>query len=138
MIKLAGTLSITRPTTSGDDMIEISLKDNDSRLRPVIISISPHELSMALTNLSERPCVFEFNDSGLIGKVREHKTEKVYCPNEFRLDDAMVAACLAHHEVDGWQGRRYDMGNHYNRGQDENGTYQTVVFERWVEKETTP
>lgn len=112
---LEGKLSISRTRSNRDDesCISITVTDELSRTRFLKIEISPEEFANAITNLGERPCMFELS-AGLVGKRREHKTVVVPLKDPFKATADERLAAIAEYEVDGWIGYKPDANNHHN------------------------
>lgn len=130
---LNGTLSISNPTSNIEpySWIEIRLRDELSNTIVAVARLLFEDFAKATVGRSEVPCKFEFNDSGLIGKKREHKVETVRFDSAkvFGMSDKQKRKLLKPFEIDGWQGDFDDLLNHYNFTQ--NGV--RVHFQRWVD-----
>lgn len=134
MKKLKAQLSISRTTSNkGDDCIEISVVDENSHREAVKLKLSMKTFAYAITGQSFLKCEMEFNDSGIIGKTREHKIEKVPLSKPYKYNDKEEAKkAFAPFEVDGWRGSIDDYYNHHNRI---GTTHVNVGFVRYVETE---
>lgn len=118
MKRLKGKLTISRVHSHKEDWITIRVEDELSHCQMIEVQVGLAEFAEALTNLACRPCMVEFNDSGVIGKRREHKTESIFFPDaEVRHGtygrDAGIRKILAAHEIDGWKARDDDATNHH-------------------------
>lgn len=131
MKTLKGNLSITRPHYSdGTKLIHINLTDESSGCQVVEIRLSPEQFAEVLVGSSQRGCEFDFNDSGVIGKIREYKEEIVPRPKKYK-DKEEVAEILKPFEIDGWKGHKEDVTNSHLWV----GTGNVMVgFHRYVEK----
>ena len=135
MKTIKGRLTIAR---CSDDTVMIRLDDDAAGVTAVEIALSLLGYANAITNRGNVPCAFEFNDSGLVGTVREYKTEKVFVPEcwEASSKESVALVALAPLEVDGWVGRHSDTLNWHNRTGDpppngKKGSWYKVLFERW-------
>ena len=130
---LIGALSISNPTSNVApySWIEVRLSDDLSSTLVAVARLSLEDFAKATVGRNEVPCTFEFNDSGLVGKKREHKVETVSFDSvkTFGMSDNQKKALLKPFEVDGWQGDFDDLSNHHNFTK--NGV--RVRFERWVD-----
>lgn len=138
MIKCDGQISIGRLHGKGVDAtnaIRIEVIDKTSGCRMVDISMGLQDFAECMTGLSLVPCAVEYNDSGLIGKTREHKKISVTIPKKFadlsRRDwtEEAYQEILGPFEIDGWKAYRDDLHNHHNYTTER--TY-TVLFVRYV------
>jgi hypothetical protein len=133
MKTLAGkiTISRTRVNVNDDAPLRIEVVDEDSRVRAIEIRMSLSNFAEAVLGMGYVDCVFEFNDTGNVGKLREHKTELVpWKDHEYANRDKAARKAVSEFEVDGWTGYDRDYLNHHNR----TGNKVRVTFERWVEK----
>ena len=92
------------------DRTTISLEDENSRLTVVEIELTPEQLSQALSRLSNTPCKFTFNQSGLIGKIHECKKLEFELQEELQLynrDDEAVYQIALQQCPDGWVPDKY-------------------------------
>jgi hypothetical protein len=137
---LPGQLTITRTMNGRDDQfpITIRLTDGSSGVQAVEIHISLADFAETLTGLAHVPCEFEWNDTGTVGKVHEHKKEIVWIPRGAETD-GVIAAALAPFEVDGWRAYRPGCTNPHcvvgrePPGKGEKGDWYKVTFHRYVE-----
>ncbi len=146
MKKLKGKITISRPTSShAEPYVSITVIDELAGREAVSVEIELANFAEALTGLSRVPCKLEWNDSGVIGKIRETKTEPVFIPGKVYASnrDEIARNALANHETDGWTGSVSDATNHHRRidrrspeGLD--GAWQSVHFERWVDAPEDP
>lgn len=126
---IKGTVYIGRMNCSHeDDYIVIELRDEQAHVIAAKAKIDLASFAKALTSQASE-CNIEFNDSGLVGKTREHKIEAVEVPGPvYGIPDAELKKHLAPFEVDGWIGRIADLKNPNRRHDGKND----VGFERWV------
>lgn len=138
-MKLKGSLTISRPHgTHGRDIVRITIVDEDAGCVAVEATMSVLAFADALFSMAHNACEFRFNDSGVIGKLREHKEVQVHIRGGKDKDRAIDRA-VKKHEVDGWEGSREDAENHHRlSGYTRDGSFNCLMrFERWIEKPTT-
>ncbi len=136
MITLRGSLSIGRTSGRDDNPIRIELIDEDAACTVVQIRMSLLEFAECITGKGHCDCVFEFNDSGVVGKQAQSKSELVPIPSYPRDKGDWEKKALAPFEVDGWKARESDISNHHCWSREKSGQeYQRVVFFRHVPKE---
>lgn len=143
MINLKGSISISRPQYSdGRKQIEITLIDERSACQAIEVHIGMEAFAEALTGLGRVACDFDFNNSGVVGMVYEHKTEIVPIPDSlYRDDDKRVSEVLSLFEKDGWEGCRSDVTNHHHHSRKGDQLFARVTFTRHVpatEERTAP
>jgi hypothetical protein len=134
MLNLKGSISIKHPHFSdGRQLIHIELIDEKSACPAIEVHLGLADFADALTGRGLVECDFDFNNSGVIGMVYEHKEELVPIPEMlFRDDDKRIAEVLAPFEVDGWKGRTRDLVNHHCHSRKGTQNYASVVFTRHV------
>ena len=119
---------------SSKDEIHIQIEDELSGIEILDAQMTREALADILTN-REAACSVELNQSELIGRMRQVKTENVPLDNaRFPVElPSAQARILKPFEVDGWIARRRDLENWHNY----NSLAKTVsvVFKRWVELE---
>jgi len=135
--KLTGKLSVSRVTSSHrPHFIALELTDDASGCVVIKVEIDMVEYGNIVSGLSYRPCEFEFNDSGVIGKRVEHKREKVYIPDKLPYDSTKRLAILKQHstqfETDGWKAQLSSTMRIVD-DVDDHGTYVYVPFIRYVD-----
>lgn len=133
---LQGRLNISRPRCvcgiRPRELVELSVGDEASGCVAVEVDIDLADFALALFGRGDVSCAFRFNDSGLVGKRREHKVIAVCVPDSEHTRRAKtVRRAVALYEEDGWQGRDEDAMNHHNRAPGCHNTYN-VMYERWV------
>lgn len=142
MKTLKGKLTISRPQGSRLDdepHISITLMDADSGCEAVEVRINLASFAEALTGMGHVACEFSWNDSGIIGKIREHKQVEVFIPDgDHHKSLSIIRAAIAEHEVDGWEGRDMDGRNSHRwtrtpPPKGKKGMWTMVTFERWVD-----
>jgi hypothetical protein len=114
MAKLAGAITISRPSGGETRYIRIALEDRLSSIEFLEIEIPLEAFAEAVTGLAYTDCVFELRGLDKVGKRREHKHEMVPLPKSYGLTDEEIDAALAPFEVDGWKGSHYDAKNSRN------------------------
>jgi len=116
MKTLQGDISIGRVHSNIEkDFIEITLTDKNSHCHVVKVKVSLEAFAKAITGLYGQECSFDFYDSGMVGKYKEYKKEKVLLPNfKYGVDDDTVKAALVKYDIDGWKSSVYDAKNHKN------------------------
>lgn len=138
---MEGTITITRQTNSKTgDSIRIGIEDSISGIVFVTLTLSPKQLTLALTGLASRPCTMQLYAIENIGKKRKIKQERVPYKtiSHRRFSITEIAAkkeALMPFEIEGWYGNADDLGN-YHRGNDEDG--YIVTFTRFVNDELAP
>lgn len=70
---LEGHITISRPSTSDDrpEFVRIVVKDKSSRVQFLEVEVDMAEFALALTGLSEQPCVFKPHQLANVGKQKE-------------------------------------------------------------------
>lgn len=128
---MRGKITISRYSNSNDaEPIHISIQENDSLVEFVNISMTLEDFAMALTGLGHTDCGLEFRGLDKIGKVREHKIERVYVGDEYQFTNERAKELMKAFEVDEWEGSAYDLRNSHNQTKD--GKHRNVLFVRWV------
>lgn len=139
MLRLKGKLVISRPTYSDGDHeedVRIELTDEIAACRAVEISIPLADFARCLVGSLYVACEFDFNDSGNVGKVYEHKTEAVPLPDfGSHRRKGWAALAIRPFEVDGWIGYVKDAENHHQQFQKNGKWFASVTFHRWVDRE---
>lgn len=137
---LSGQISIGRWHGTGVDnsnAIHIELIDKTSGLLVAEATMALNDFAECITGLGHAPCwIRRFNDSGLVGKTREHKIIPVKFPKRLwekskkDFTEADFEELLESYEVDGWKASHDDLFNHHKRN------YTTlcanVLFVRYV------
>ena len=100
-----GKLSISR-VSGGENYIEIRLEDANAHVLVTRIKVPLESFGAIVTGLSLQPVKYEAHNFDKLGKVMEHKTERVIvdCENyydKFRVIHALELALPAY-EIDGW------------------------------------
>lgn len=131
MLKLKGKITISR--RSGDT-INIEIIDDGSHCTAAEFTMTLADFALALTNMGHVDGELCFNDSGVIGKIHEHKEEIVNLPApSYRVTPEQVRQSVAVHEVDGWRGDDRDATNHYRHVRGSENSYR-VTYRRYVER----
>src|SRR5574339_150006 len=103
--KLKGKIHIGRCQSNMEpDFISIELQDDTSHCRAVSIKLSLVDFAKCITSQMV-DCEFDWNNSGVIGKKREHKTIDITFPSlpYNRKDaEAIVMPIVKEYEKDGW------------------------------------
>ena len=133
MVNLKGSLRISRPQYGdGRKQIEITVIDERAACQVIEVHVGLEAFTEALTGCSA-DCDFDFNNSGVVGMVYEHKTESVPIPDMlFREEDPRIFEALVPFEVDGWEGNRRDVTNHHRRSRKGKQEFACVTFTRHV------
>ena len=134
MKKLDGKLSISRRTGGDSSSINIEFIDDLSGTLMAKADISMENFAKAVTGQGYLPCEVMFNDSGIVGKTREHKYELIPRYDSGSCDISTMVEWYKHrilptYEIDGWKCRESDLTNHHNY----DGKKVKVLFERYVE-----
>ena len=143
---MKGNITLSRPTGTGVDYIEIEIEDNSSGIRFLSARIGYADFAKMLTGLGFIPCEFELRGLDNIGKTVERKTENVYIPlrtHPLVMSDPArrerAEAAIAKYEIDGWTGRVSNALNHHRRiSGDVEGEWYKVAFFRFVEAGDEP
>lgn len=131
MKKLQGKLTISRPSyRDKQKAIRITVHDDTSSCRAVEVELSLEDFAECLTGLGRVDCSYEYNDSGVIGKYLETKTEIVPHPKFNRDDTDAITRHLAPFHIDGWVARTEDLFNHHRHQK----AGMTVAFSRFVDE----
>lgn len=125
---MRGKVTIGR---SSNDVIRISIEDDDAGITFVTAEMSPADFGMMITGLSGVDAEVTVRGLDLVGTRREHKEEFVPCKGS----PTDKTALLAPFEVDGWGARKSDLGNYHRYSRDPEG--YRVMFTRNVPKEST-
>lgn len=122
MKDLKAKLCISRPRGGGIDYVQIEIVDAASHCIAASVKVGLTDFAEALFGLY-----------GVVGMVREHKTEIVTLPRHYAWEQREVAAraAVGPFEVDGWKGQWADLLNHHNRQPGAEPKYR-VRFERYV------
>jgi len=146
---LKGVITISRPSGSGPERIEIEVQDKLSGVKFFEATIGLADFTRALTARGDVPIRFNFRPK-LVGLKREHKTEIVFVPDgKFMNAEVRGRKAVQPYFVDGWTGDWKDTQNGHNRndhgvaGKYPDGTVgpgstYRVKFVRWVRKDGTP
>lgn len=78
--KLAGKLTISRPSSGDERFIRIAIRDELSRSRFVEFEVSLENFALALTGLSEVQGKMTVENLENVGKVRVVETRSIECP----------------------------------------------------------
>ncbi len=134
---LKGKITISRPSGSGANYIQIEIKDYASGISFLQARIGYADFAQTLTGLGYMPCKFELTADN-VGLVAERKKEAVLMKNSNvtnRLAEARYE--IGQYEVDGWRGRVKDALNSYNIiKRYEHYTSYSVSFIRYVEADS--
>jgi len=134
-VKLKATLTVSHVQCShGENYISISIRDESSHCNAVEVEMDFASFAKALTGHGYQPCMMDFNNSGVVGKVHEYKTENVTFKNPYFLREgprlkAMMDKALKSFEVDGWEANRDDLLNSHRH----KGDFFSVTFHRYVD-----
>ncbi|HDY87006.1 MAG TPA: hypothetical protein ENH82_02695 [bacterium] len=138
MKELRGYITIARTMGSLEETpIWIDIKDKNSGVLACRTKITLEQYANALTGRAEIPCSMEFNDSGLVGKVRLYK--KVTVPHSGNSLYGDKNAVKKHIEdscpdviADGWEPYLDDFTNMHRHT--ENG--MKVQFQKYVDADS--
>lgn len=145
MLTVKGKLTVAKE--SNGDRLRIYLDDDASGVRAAIAELRFDDFARALFGQGDIDCVLHVNDSGRVGKIREHKVVAVRVPRDlaFRgnMDDEgraralrrIVADCPEAPAFECWEAHLGDFDNmHLREPCEEAGMVQVRVrFERWVD-----
>jgi len=126
-------------TIDSRDKICIELKDVVAGVKCVEIEIDPEAFAFAMHHRPS-PCEFAWRPKH-VGMKHESKEENVPFNSAYRVDKVIteraIDMALKPFEVDGWEARREDVGNHRRRCKTEEGSTEQeayrVYFHRWVQ-----
>jgi hypothetical protein len=139
MIRIPGAIQIGR-LNSGP--IRIVIEDTRAGVRVVEFTMSLEDFARAVTAQSVSDLDIEFNDSGLVGKKREHRVAIVPLgdlpswPDRKKWSKQYLADWLTSEGLDaqGWKGFADDLLNHHNI--DHKANTARVGLTRWVDAES--
>ena len=129
---MKGNISIHRYQSNEEPHhgVHIELKDESSGVRVVDIDLTIEQFGNAVSGLGYTDCLFELGFVSYVGKVREHKIEKIirwFGYGEIRNED--LEKVLKDYEIDGWKANRADFKNHHRYNDDHT---ISVSFVRYV------
>lgn len=116
------------------DETTIEVEDVNSRLSVIKIKLTPEQLSQALSRLSSTPCQFQFNDSGLIGKIHKCKKIEFELPDElqgYSRDDGVLHLFALTKCSDGWVPDKY-FGSQDSFFTKDGRRWARCTIRRWV------
>jgi hypothetical protein len=145
VLTIKGKLTIAKG--SNEDEVRIYLDDGLAGCRAATARVSLDGFARALFAQGYIDCVVEINDSGVIGKIREHKVVAVRVPRDLawsgnKDDEArrralqrIVEDCPEAPRYECWEAHLDDFDNmHLREPCDVPGMVQVKVrFERWVD-----
>jgi hypothetical protein len=135
MLKLAGKLSISRVTSNKEpNFVEITVVDAEASVEAISVKVSIETFANALFGSGYQDCEFEFNDSGRVGTIHEHKEELVPIPDYGNRPEGWQKKALAPFEVDGWSARSGDITNGHLHVTQKGQNHQRVAFFRNMPK----
>lgn len=142
MLNTRGSIRISRirGNVPEEGLVRIEVEEKNSGSIALTLEITLRQLGELLTG-SQAEGPIEFNDSGIIGKVHQHKTEFVPgVVKGYRKDEGYRDECnklVEPFEIDGWMARGGDINNQHTWVRLKDGTEgHNVVFFRYVDKET--
>lgn len=134
------TMKLKDPKISiliGSESTTIEIKDFTSSITFVKVTLSPEQLSQALSRLSYTSCECEVRDLALIGKRMEHKKHQFEIPNDlpYSLRSEVLPQLIKETLPEGWQ------SDDYFNSQDtffkkDGKEYAQTTIRRWVNEET--
>ena len=128
-MKIKAKLTISRDS---NDVMRIAITDSAAASKIVLLEISPHDFTMALTGLARVECDAELGPIDRLGKVKDSEDRRVVCP----LDSVNCRAVLAKWIIDncqeaGWEIDAY-LGTQKSVGyRAEGGCYLNYRVVRW-------
>ena len=144
MKNLKGSILIGKVSSNKEPYhyMHIQIRDEESGCIVVELEMSMEAFAKSITG-GNSPCDIPFfNDSGNIGKIHEYKEEVV--PLGFQYTEDEKTDAIAIFEVDGWKGRREDLGNMHRRIRTRTHDLQAsrvevidgwrVTYDRYVER----
>lgn len=139
-MNLDGKITISTPIGTDCDYVNIRIIDRNSGIEFVECRVKYADFTQSLVGSRETGCRFHLRGTSNVGKMREDKRENVLVPGgENSIADRQKRATQAvgEHNVDGWVGYTDDAPNHHRvTGHTKDGTWHSVSFCRYVDKET--
>ncbi len=137
MKELKGRVTISRVMDASEETpIWIDIKDENSHVLACRIKITLEQYAKAITGLAEIPCSMEFNDSGLVGKIRIRKSIIVpHSKNYFQTPEETakhIAENCPDVIADGWEPYLNDFNNQYRHTE----AGMTVNFTKYVDPDS--
>lgn len=129
--ELAGTLTISRPSTGG---VTISVRDEASGARFLEVSISHEEFSQALGALSSRPVSMVVRGLDVVGKTRITERRTVTAPGQAFSRDNWGAWLQENAQEDGWILDTY-LGSQHSVGHKDGNTILNYSVFKYVDPE---
>ena len=131
---MKGSITISHPTYgSGEEYVEISVKDNLSRNRFVHVKLTYSDFTKVLMGMSETSCSFEVKGLSKVGLKKESKELLVPIPNSGYGRDRENAIKEAEKACpEGWEVSLY-FGSQNSFFNDEDGQRMArTTISRWV------
>jgi hypothetical protein len=122
------------------EQTHIELKDEDSGITFARITLTPKELSSALSRLAYTPCKMEVHGLDKLGKIQEIKTLEFQLPREhMRSTDhdelCDIAQKILDEENEGWQAENYFASqNTFFYKEEVHLPYARCTCRRWIDK----
>lgn len=142
MRKLKGQFSLGKVIGENGD-VTISIREENSGCIAVEARLKLLDFADGLFGLQMRPCEILFNDSGVIGKKHESKTEVIFVPSGIAYGDREKESkkIVKPYEKDGWEAYLDSVTNTHNWRPDakfpkgksrDSGMMVEVLFSRYV------
>ena len=131
MKKLKGKITISKIRCFDENnFISIKIHDVKSSCEAIEAKLTLENFAQAITGHGYIDCDLEFNDSGVIGKIRETKHELIPRITFASPSDYYIKDYIKELEIDGWKARKEDITNPHNWVDDDK---VKVLFVRYVE-----
>ncbi len=129
-MKIDGDISIL----VGAEKTTIELRDKTSNITFAIVTLTPEQLSMALSRLAHTPCQIEARALERVGKVHEHKKFEFPLPEDalrYEIRGERAGEIANRLCPDGWK------ADNYFKAQDsffkrDGKTWARTTIRRWV------
>lgn len=116
----------------GEDGLRIEVRDALSRAGFVDIFLTPEQVCMAFSRLSNTPCKMEIRDLDKIGKKMEHKSFEFEILGEGKESAAIQAAKVC---PEGWTPELY-FGSQNSFFERDDKRFARCTIRRWVDPDT--
>ena len=125
---MKGTIGIRR-YTPGDE-IHIRVEDETSHTEFLDVTLTLEQLGSLVSRSGNVDCTFELR-AQYVGMIYEYKELVVPVP-QFYPTPQQIETALIPYEVEGWEGRRSDVGNHHKHAKVDGQDAYRVHFGRYV------
>lgn len=124
-MKIKGSISLL----INRDETTIELRDVDASVTFAKVTLTPEQLSTALSRLMYVPCIINISQIDKIGKIHENRSFVFEIPKDLRDDEKLqkIAQGLL---TDGWVAENY-FGSQNSFFQRDGKYFATVTIRRW-------